>query len=284
MNRTLVLAALMAGLTTACSALNGQAGTPEWAARGAQGQVRVVPVQEVHWQALNPARGAASPRAATLWGDRLGTQATGFLARFAQGFSSPPHIHNVTYRAVVIDGYIHNDDPAAQPHWMGAGSFWTQPRGEAHITAASAAHNLALVEIDHGPYRVQPPTQAYDNGERAINVDAANVVWLPVAEEAGVARAYLWGRFEDGHVNGSFVRLPAGFQGHIEARGAVFHAVVIKGTVRHHAASVSRLLPGSYFGSDDVARHVITAASDQPSVLYIRSNGEYQVKHGQIPE
>ena len=90
----------------------------------------VILASEVKWEQLNPARGDDSPQAGTLWGDRKGTVPTGFLARFAEGFSSPPHIHNTTYRAVVISGLIHNDDPDAAPMWMPAGSFWTQPKGE----------------------------------------------------------------------------------------------------------------------------------------------------------
>ena len=90
----------------------------------------VVLTSDVEWEQLNPARGDKSPQAGTLWGDRKGTVPTGFLARFVDGFSSPPHIHNVTYRAVVISGSIHNDDPDAAEMWMPVGSFWTQPKAK----------------------------------------------------------------------------------------------------------------------------------------------------------
>ncbi|MCG8600560.1 MAG: DUF4437 domain-containing protein, partial [Verrucomicrobiales bacterium] len=89
----------------------------------------IVTASEVNWTPLNAARGDASPQAGTLWGDRAGEPQTGFLVKFADGFSSPPHIHNVTYRGVVISGQIHNDDPDAAEMWMPAGSFWTQPAG-----------------------------------------------------------------------------------------------------------------------------------------------------------
>ncbi|PWJ58144.1 uncharacterized protein DUF4437, partial [Dyadobacter jejuensis] len=94
---------------------------------------KVVLSSEIVWEKLNPARGEQSPQAGTIWGDRKGEIATGFLAKFTDGFSSPPHIHNVTYRAVVIKGMIHNDDPKAENMWMKTGSFWTQPVGESHI-------------------------------------------------------------------------------------------------------------------------------------------------------
>ncbi|MEM7344045.1 MAG: DUF4437 domain-containing protein, partial [Chloroflexota bacterium] len=37
---------------------------------------------------------------------------------------------------------------------------------------------VAYIEIQHGPYLVMPPEEAMDNGERAINVHAGNLVWL----------------------------------------------------------------------------------------------------------
>lgn len=76
-------------------------------------EVAVVPIEEVRFDALNPARGDQSPLAGTLFGDRGAPGPTGFLFRPVDGFSSPPHIHNVGYRGVVIRGEVHNDDPGA---------------------------------------------------------------------------------------------------------------------------------------------------------------------------
>ncbi len=47
---------------------------------------------EIVWEKLNPARGDQSPQAGTVWGDRNAEVPTGFLAKFVDGFSSPPHI------------------------------------------------------------------------------------------------------------------------------------------------------------------------------------------------
>jgi hypothetical protein len=84
---------------------------------------KVVLTSEVNWEQLNPARGDKSPKAGTLWGDRNGPGPTGFLLKPADGFKSPPHIHNVSYRGVVISGLVHNDDPNADDMWMPTGSF-----------------------------------------------------------------------------------------------------------------------------------------------------------------
>ena len=204
-------------------------------------EVEILPVSDVEWQKLNPARGDKSPQAGTLWGDRgshkhdhedahtdcpicgqsgrVGPVPTGFLAKFVDGFSSPPHIHNVTYRAVVINGLVHNDDPDAAHMWMPAGSFWTQPKGEVHITAAKGEEVMALVEIDTGPYLVLPPEEAFDSGERPINVDASNLVWVDPAgflpSSDGPKVAYLWGAVANGESNGTFLKLPTCFTGTI---------------------------------------------------------------------
>ncbi|MBT8207053.1 MAG: DUF4437 domain-containing protein, partial [Acidimicrobiia bacterium] len=50
--------------------------------RVAESTRQVVLASEVEWEPLNPARGDSSPKAGTLWGDRNGTGATGFLVQF----------------------------------------------------------------------------------------------------------------------------------------------------------------------------------------------------------
>jgi len=140
--------------------------------------IDIVTKSEMDWSHLNPARGDKSPRAGQLWGDRTTKGASGFLVKFNKGFSSPPHIHNVTYRGVVISGLVHNDDPKAENMWLPAGSFWTQPAGEVHITSAEGMENIAYIEIDSGPYLVKPAEEAFDNRERPVNVDKSNLVWL----------------------------------------------------------------------------------------------------------
>ena len=240
---------------------------------------RVVLASDVRWEALNPARGDDSPQAGTLWGDRKAAVPTGFLAKFADGFSSPPHIHNVTYRAVVISGKIHNDDPEAAPMWMPSGSFWTQPKGEVHITAAKGTHNVALVEIDNGPYLVLPTDQVFDSGERPINIDSSNIVWvdmpvIPVSAKRPKV-AHLWSDKKKNQSHGKFIKLAAGFNGKIVTESTDFHAVVIKGEIHYHEKSAKFLEPGSYFGSKGKAEHKISSRETEVSIIYIRSNGGF---------
>lgn len=49
---------------------------------------------EIKRQQLNPARGDKNPKTASLWCNRKGSAATGFLVTFVDGFSSSPHIHD----------------------------------------------------------------------------------------------------------------------------------------------------------------------------------------------
>ncbi|MBT8367005.1 MAG: DUF4437 domain-containing protein, partial [Deltaproteobacteria bacterium] len=126
--------ALVSVVTAACASM--QAASDSIAQEpAAEPTSKVVLTSEVKWEQLNPARGDKSPKAGTLWGDRNGSGPTGFLLKPVDGFESPPHIHNVSYRGVVISGLIHNDDPNADDMWMPTGSFWTQPKGGVHITA-----------------------------------------------------------------------------------------------------------------------------------------------------
>ena len=271
---------LAAGYTSLRAASDSIAAHPT-----AELSYKVVSVSEVNWEQLNPARGDKSPQAGTLWGDRKGTVPTGFLAKFVDGFSSPPHIHNATYRAVVISGRIHNDDPDAAEMWMPTGSFWTQPKGEVHITAAKGDTNVALVEIDRGLYLVLPPEEAFDSGERPINVDASNVVWvdppgMPTSAN-GPKLAYLWGNPQGVQSNGTFVKLPAGFTGEIHSSGSTFHAVVIKGQLQYRGANVKTLEPGSYFSSEGEWVHQVSSNAGAESIIYVRTKGKYDLTSSQ---
>lgn len=236
---------------------------------------------EIKWEKLNPARGEQSPQAGTIWGDRNGTEATGFLAKFVDGFSSPPHIHNVTYRAVVIKGLIHNDDEQAEKMWMKPGSFWTQPLGESHITA-SKGESIALVEIDKGPYLVKPAEQAFDKGKRPVNIDVSNVVWLNnkstnwIDAKSEAEISFLW---DDSVSKGLFVKLPETFNGTIKTDGTVLHSVVIQGELNYmlpQNQETKILDAGSSFSSTDKAIHTISNASSEV-ILYIRTNGSIKI-------
>lgn len=235
----------------------------------------IVLISDVDWQMLNPARGDKSPKAGTLWGDRKGEVPTGFLVEFVDGFSSPPHIHNVTYRGVVISGLVHNDDPTAEKMWMPQGSFWTQPKGELHITAAQGEKNIAFIEIDNGPYLVLPSEEAFDSGERPVNVDVSNVVWTNHSN-SDVKTATLWGVHEAGLLRGSFVKLPKGFSGWLNNHGSIFRLVVIEGELQVvDKAKAHDLSVGSYLGTQTAAMHQLSTA--EGATVYIRTNDKFDV-------
>ncbi len=251
--------------------------------------LEVVSGSDVHYQPLNPARGDASPRAGVLWGDLKENVPTGALIVFADGFSSPPHIHNITYRGIVISGAVHNDDPDAENLWMGPGSFWTQPAGESHITAAAPGHSAtAFLEILEGPYLVHPADEAFDNGERPVNVEAGNVVWLNSADVSwveasdsavGLKMAFLWGGTEPGQRNGTLISLPQGVSGQLHGNGAWLRAVTIQGQAELRQPGTSNwksLDPGSYFGSKGDGVHELTCGTQEDCLIYVSAEGSYQ--------
>ena len=254
------------------------------APQAAEPTATMVLASELEWEQLNPARGDQSPKAAALWGDRTGPGPSGFLVRFADGFSSPPHIHNVSYRGIVIEGLIHNDDPNAEAMWMPTGSFWTQPRGAAHITAATGTDTLAYIEIEEGPYLVRPVEEAFQSEERPVNVPASNIVWVGASEMTksapidapssadGPKIAFLWGNPEDEGPSGILVKLRAGSAGVMRSHGSTFRAIVIQGSPAYHAVSGSDptiMGPGSYIGSNGASARV-SCESREDCIFYVR--------------
>jgi hypothetical protein len=245
---------------------------------------KVVLTSEAKWEQLNPARGDKSPKAATLWGDRNGLGPSGFLLEAVDGFRSPPHAHNVSYRGVVIRGLIHNDDPSADERWMPTGSFWTQPNGGVHITAAKGSSILAYIEIEEGPYLVLPVEKVFDSEDEPINMHESNIVWTDQpgtsASAIGPKVALLWGNPLDAQPSGSLVKLPAGFSGVMRSHGSSFRAVVIQGRPEHRVpgeTEAKTLEPGSYFSSKGESVHQISSKPGEDCILYVRMEGELDV-------
>ena len=250
------------------------------APRVAEPVATIVFGSELEWEQLNPARGDRSPKAAPLWGDRKGPGPSGFLVQFVDGFSSPPHIHNVSYRGVVIEGLVHNDDPSAEAMWMPTGSFWTQPRGAAHITAAKGKDTLVYIEIEEGPYLVRPVEQSFESDEKPVNLSASSIVWLNAFEIIGSVPsedakiAFLWDNPEDEGPSGFLVKLRAGSTGAMRSNRSTYRAVVIQGSPAHHAVDGSDptiMGPGSYIGSSG-ASALVSCESREDCILYVRTD------------
>ncbi|MEO0335001.1 MAG: DUF4437 domain-containing protein [Pseudomonadota bacterium] len=230
------------------------------------GGVAYLPADQVQWQKLNPARGDKSPQAGTVWGDRKGEVETAFLAKFVDGFSSPPHIHNVTYRAIVIAGEIHNDDPKAANMWMPTGSYWTQPAGESHITSAKGQTNIALVEIDKGPYLVKPVKEEFDTGERPYNIHASNIIW----QKRGAHKAASLWKNTEGQVTGTMVK----FSKTAKISSEFARVVVISGEIQ--STDQPKLSPGSVV-TITKAQATLTCPSKTECLVYIKSNTGFAI-------
>ncbi len=255
-----------------------------------QDKTEVLLVSDVNWTPLNPARGKLGPKAGNLWGDRTGVGPAGFLVKFVDGFSSPPHIHNVTYRGIVISGLVHNDDPNAAKAWMSPGSYWAQAAGEVHITAAKGSNNIAYIEIENSPYLVLPTNEAFEYPEKSVNIEKSNIVWLDATNTHWIKQpenisledapkiAFLWGKPQGDHRNGTLVKLPYGFSGKIYANQSILRGIIILGKVNYQVkgkADNNTLVPGSYFSSQQQAVHQFSV--DEDCIIYIRSKGGFHV-------
>lgn len=76
---------------------------------------------------------------AVVWGDPANGRAGGEIYRFENGFSSQPHTHAFTERAVVLSGtFIIR--PAGRPEFrLGPRSSFVIPAGAVHATACETA-------------------------------------------------------------------------------------------------------------------------------------------------
>lgn len=284
--RSLAFALALAASASALAA--SQAASPTAATEPASS---LVLLSDVAWSPLNPLRGDEGPKAGALWGSRTDAGPSGFLVKFTDGFSSPPHIHNITYRGVVISGLIHNDDPKADKMWMPPGSFWTQPAGEAHITAAKGPDSVAYIEIDGGPYLVRPAREAVDNGERPINVDKSNLVWRDASDITWIDQrgtpasagnlevAFLWGAAKSGQSNGVLVKLPTGVTAELRSKDSTLRAVLIRGQLNYRLAGETETMtlePGSYCGSEAEMTPKVSCERSR-CLVYVRAEGKFDI-------
>jgi len=281
--RTVLLFAFVVVAISACA--SSQMATDSISPKSAvEPASKIILASEIEWKPLNPARGDKSPKAGALWGDRTGSGPSGFLVKFVDGFSSPPHIHNITYRGVVINGLIHNDDPETPHKWMPKGSYWTQPVGEVHITATKGSSSMAYIEIEEGPYLVLPTKKAFDNGEKPVKLNPSNIVWIDQPGMSvsgnGPKVATLWGKPQDNRLNGTLVKFPVGFTGKIRCQGSIFRAVMIQGRLKLQASGgtdVKTLDPGSYFNSKGETAHRVSCEAGEECVIYLRMMGKFDV-------
>jgi len=238
---------------------------------------------ELEFIPLNPDRGDKAPQAGAIYGNIRENVATGYIGKFKDGFSSPPHIHNITYRAIVMNGEMHNDDENAPVMWMPTGSIWTQPKGQPHITSAQGENAMAYIEIDSGPYLVKPISESFESEESPINISASNVVYLGkdeselIGEKSNAQIAYTWKK-KNGE-NGYLLKLPAGYNGKIISEGTVFYGIIIKGQISYvmpNSEKSNELDQGSHFTSQAKAMHDIS--TNEESIIYIRTNDKFTVE------
>lgn len=77
-------------------------------------------------------------------------------------------------------------------------------------------------------------------------------------------------------MNGTLVKLPAGFSGKIRSHGSTFRAVVIQGKLRLQTLS-EFLDPGSYFSSKGETTHSVKCEVEEGCVVYVRMKGKFDV-------
>lgn len=192
---------------------------------------------------------------------------------------------------VVIGGLLHNEDPNAEYNaeymWVPQGTFWTQPKGQVHITAAKGENPMVYVEIEKEPYLVLPTKEAFMSQLRLVNMDKGNLVWLDASDVSWIDQSgatasddnpqisFLWGDAKKGQFRGTMVKLPAGFKGEIKSHGTDFRAIIIEGQPQYEMSATdgNPLEEGSYFGStDEPAEHQISSGTEGETLLYIRYN------------
>ncbi|PKB00579.1 uncharacterized protein DUF4437 [Flavobacteriaceae bacterium MAR_2009_75] len=186
---------------------------------------------------------------------------------------------------MVIKGLLHNDDENAENNGFRQVLIGNSQQAKHILPRQMVKIIWRFLDIQEGPYLVKSTSEAFDNGERPVNVDKTNLVWLNandiewVANKSNVETAFLWGSQKEKQLRATLLKLPAGFNGSVKNLSPNFRAVVISGSLMHQFSkkeAKNKLDAPSYFGAEENATSIISTAKE--TVLYIRSNGDYEVK------
>lgn len=141
-------------------------------------------------------------------------------------------------------------------------------------------------------YLVLPVEKTFDSGERPVTVDTSNIVRLDASNitwvdqlgmPASVNRptvAFLWGNPQDDQLNGTLVKLPAGYTGKIRSHGSTFRTVVIQGQPQYQVqgdTDINIMEPGRYFSSKGESEHQVSSKTGEESILYVRIEGKSDI-------
>jgi hypothetical protein len=124
--------------------------------------------------------------------------------------------------------------------------------------------------------------------DNIVWLNASNITWVDQPGKLTFANgpkvAFLWGEPDGEQLNGTFIKLPAGFKGTIRSNGSIFGAVVIKGAPEYKMseADTKTLEPGSYFESEGETVHMVSSAIEEETIIYVRTNGKYDIVPAQL--
>jgi hypothetical protein len=238
--------------------------------------MRMVSMDQLTWNPLDPEAGAAGPQVAQLFDD-MTAGPSGLFVKAPAGFPGAPHIHTNAYHGVVIKGTIMNDAPDAKPIAMGPGAYWAQQGGMPHITACTD-ECMAFIYFE-GNFDGHPPdAKMAAMGPESKNTPLDQVQWMPGSElgEAGPMLGPLWGDMKSGP-NGFLVKLPAGFPGAWHWHTSDYHAVTIQGTTRNweegDAMKDTALTVGTYWMQPGKTNHITACDAGEDCIVYVQMPG-----------
>ena len=103
----------------------------------------------------------------------------------------------------------------------------------------------------------------------------SNSTWIdqPVMQPSvnGPKLAFLWGNPQDDQLNGTLVKLQAGFTGKIRSHGSTFRAVVIQGRPQYQVpgeTNIKTLEPGSYVSSEGESVHQVSCEAGEACIPF----------------
>ncbi len=234
-----------------------------------------VPVENIKWEILESSLAEYNKNVAFIDGSLNSDSLSIFLLKPNNDDNSPIFLHNKDYLGIVLNGVFQEKDSKDKKDILEPSAYWVQPANSINTLHSNDEEPILLIETQ-GPYSEILAEDGL-NQIKSKNTYINDIVWKDIFTKSTplnkVMYSTVWTSETIPNLNGTYIKIPFGFNGIINNSENSFLGIVIGGKVNYlqKDKSVLTLDKGSYFSSEGNSSHNISCNEKQGCIIYLRS-------------